>query len=165
VNVSESEREQSQIIRRQFCGARLAVHLLIPFNVTIPPEERDPDLAEKLKAEAPGILAWMIQGCLDWQRERLSPPPVVCEATEAYLASENSVANWIEDCCDQDRNAWESSTALFASWVLWADKAGEPLGTQRDFTQNLESQGFTPVRGRDEKGKRLRGFRGLKLRQ
>jgi putative DNA primase/helicase len=89
-NHKPSLRSVDEAMRRRF-------HL-IPFNVTIPPAERDPDLAEKLKAEAPGILAWMIKGCLDWQRERLSPPPIVCEATEAYLASENSVANWIEAC-------------------------------------------------------------------
>jgi putative DNA primase/helicase len=137
-NHKPSLRSVDEAMRRRF-------HL-IPFNVTILPAERDPDLAEKLKAEAPGILAWMIKGCLDWQRERLSPPPIVCEATEAYLASENSVAHWIEDCCDQDRNAWESSTALFASWVLWADKAGEPAGAMKAFTQNLETQGFTAKR-------------------
>jgi len=133
---------------------------LIPFNVTIPPGERDPNLAEKLQAEGPGILAWMIQGCLAWQRNGLSPPPVVREATEAYLAAENAIASWIDDCCDRDRNAWESSTALFASWVLWADKAGEPAGTMKAFTQNLETQGFTAKRL--TKG---RGFTGLQVRR
>jgi putative DNA primase/helicase len=50
---------------------------LIPFLVTIPAAERDPELGEKLKAEWPGILAWMIDGCLDWQRQRLAPPTAV----------------------------------------------------------------------------------------
>jgi putative DNA primase/helicase len=40
---------------------------LLPFTVRIPPEDRDPHLREKLKAEWPGILAWMIKGCLEWQ--------------------------------------------------------------------------------------------------
>jgi putative DNA primase/helicase len=155
-NHKPSLRSVDEAMRRRF-------HL-IPFNVTIPPAKRDPELAEKLKAEAPGILAWMIEGCLDWQREGLSPPSVVLEATAAYLAAENAVANWIEECCDQDRNAWESSNALFASWMMWAEQTGEPIGTQKAFIQSLEAQGFTPARDRDENGKRLRGFRGLKLR-
>jgi putative DNA primase/helicase len=81
----------------------------------------------------------MIQGCLAWQRDGLSPPPVVREAAEAYLAAENALAGWIDDCCDRDPNAWASSTALFASWVLWAEKAGEPAGTMKAFTQSADS--------------------------
>jgi putative DNA primase/helicase len=38
---------------------------LIPFTVTISPEEQDRDLAAKLEAEAPGILAWAVRGCLE----------------------------------------------------------------------------------------------------
>src|SRR4029077_2383546 len=44
---------------------------LIPFTVTIPAEERDPGLLEKLKTEWPGILHWMIEGCLSWQQRGL----------------------------------------------------------------------------------------------
>jgi putative DNA primase/helicase len=150
-NHKPSLRSVDEAMRRRF-------HL-IPFNVTIPPGERDPDLAEKLKAEAPGILAWMIQGCLDWKRERLSPPRIVCEATEAYLASENALASWIDDCCDVDRNAWESTTALFGSWKVWAEKAGEPIGTRKDFLNNLEKQGFF-----EKRRNHGRGFMGLKVR-
>ena len=52
-------RSVDEAIRRRF-------HM-IPFTVTIPPEERDRGLAEKLKAEWPGVLQWMIEGCLEWQ--------------------------------------------------------------------------------------------------
>lgn len=41
---------------------------LIPFTITIPPAERDLKLADKLKEEWSGILAWAIEGCLEWQR-------------------------------------------------------------------------------------------------
>src|SRR5262249_60312371 len=61
---------------------------LIPFTVTIPPEERDEQLPEKLKAELPGILAWMIRGCTDWLERGLAPPQLVTEATAASRASE-----------------------------------------------------------------------------
>jgi putative DNA primase/helicase len=51
--------------------------LLVPFLVQIPPEERDPDLAERLKAEWSAILRWMIDGCLEWRRIGLSPQPAI----------------------------------------------------------------------------------------
>ena len=47
--------------------------LLVPFTATIPPEKRDPDLSVKLQAERPAILGWMLDGCLEWQRDGLNP--------------------------------------------------------------------------------------------
>ncbi|MCK4150568.1 phage/plasmid primase, P4 family, partial [Ralstonia pseudosolanacearum] len=59
---------------------------LIPFTVTVPPERRDKNLQQKLLAERDGILAWAVQGCLDWQRlGRLDPPQQVLDATEEYF--------------------------------------------------------------------------------
>ena len=76
-------------------------------------------LPEKLKAELPGILAWIVQGWLDWQKQGLAPPAAVSSATEAYLEAEDAVAAWLDECCQRDPKAWESSTALFASWSVW----------------------------------------------
>lgn len=55
---------------------RRRLHLL-PFTVTVPPAERDPDLPEKLRAEWPAILRWMLDGCLEFQRKGLAPPASV----------------------------------------------------------------------------------------
>lgn len=63
---------------------------MIPFTVTIPDDERDSDLADKLKDEWPGILNWMIAGCLYWQAlGGLQPPEAVVKATDAYFAGED----------------------------------------------------------------------------
>src|SRR5580693_8299114 len=106
-NHKPSLRSVDEAIRRRF-------HL-IPFAVTIPPDERDGELTEKLKAEWSGILAWMIEGALDWQTEGLRPPRTVLEATEAYLSAEDAIAAWIDDRCERDTNAWASSSDLFRS--------------------------------------------------
>jgi putative DNA primase/helicase len=73
---------------------------LIPFKVTIPKEERDPDLGKKMQAEWPGILRWAIEGCLAWQRDGLSPPDAVRQATSDYLADEDSIAAWLAEACE-----------------------------------------------------------------
>src|SRR5262249_5031698 len=65
---------------------------LIPFTVTIPSDERDETLPEKLKAELPGIMQWMIEGCVDWQERGLAPPEIVTKATAAYLEAEDALA-------------------------------------------------------------------------
>jgi putative DNA primase/helicase len=46
----------------------------IPFLNKI--TNRDIDLEEKLLAEAPGILSWLVEGCVAYQREGLSEPPI-----------------------------------------------------------------------------------------
>jgi putative DNA primase/helicase len=132
---------------------------LLPFTVTIPPEERDRDLPEKLKAEWPGILRWMIQGCLQWQSIGLAPPPAVRDATAAYLEAEDAVGAWIEECCQCSPQAWGSRRTLFADWSRWATSAGEYVGSQRRFIQALETRGFVPERKRTG-----RGFAGIELR-
>jgi putative DNA primase/helicase len=143
-------RSVDEAIRRRFN--------LVPFNVTIPAEERDPKLREKLKAEWPGILRWLIDGCLAWQRQGLSPPAVVRDATSAYLDAEDALSTWIEECCNRDIDAWTTSTELFGSWKAWAESNGEFVGSPKRFAQNLEARSFQPVRKM-----RGRGFQGLSI--
>ena len=131
---------------------------LIPFTVTISPEERDEALAERLRTEWPGILAWAIAGCLEWQEHGLAPPETVTAATGSYLEAEDAILAWIDEGCERRSDAWESSSVLFASWKNWADKAGEPAGSMKRFVQCLENRGF--------KWRRQavgRGFDGLAL--
>ncbi len=115
---------------------------LIPFTVTIPPGERDPGLSEKLWAEAPGILAWAVEGCLDWQAVRLRAPAVVSTATENYFDSEDAMRLWIADCCDTRSGNSELVGKLFSSWSQWAGVAGEKAGSMKSFTRSLEKHGF-----------------------
>jgi putative DNA primase/helicase len=131
---------------------------LIPFSVTIPPAERDLQLVETLKAEWPGILSWMIQGCLEWQTSGLQPPDVVRNATAAYLQAEDLIATWIDECCQLDPQAWEPTGKLYASWSAWAAQAGEPVGSKKNFVQNLEARSFRPHRTHAG-----RGFYGIKV--
>jgi len=133
---------------------------LIPFSVAIPESERDRDLSEKLKAEWPIILRWMIDGCLEWQRVGLCIPDIVKAATADYMAAEDSMQQWIDECCDIGRAYQTTSEAAFQSWKLWADRSGEHAGSQRKFSQRLEDRGFDKTRTRTG-----RIFFGLAVRE
>jgi putative DNA primase/helicase len=132
---------------------------LVPFTVKIPEDEQDKDLVEKLKAERPGILYWLIEGCLEWQRIGLAPPSVVAEATKEYLASQDSITLWIEDRCIIDASAWTNVTELFASYSNWAQKAGERIGTQKQFKEALEKTRLVSP----HRTNKARGYTGLKI--
>lgn len=59
--------------------------------------EDEPDFEEKLAAEAPGILRWMVEGCIEWQRVGLAEPEAVRRATTRYKSGEDKFAQLIED--------------------------------------------------------------------
>ncbi len=133
---------------------------LIPFTVTIPAAERDPELAEKLKDEWPGILQWAIDGCCAWQSEGLLAPKAVTDATENYFAVEDALARWLEDCTELKDGAWESASVLFGNWKSWAESSGEFVGSQKRFSENLAARGYKQLRK-----KTGRGFDGIRLIQ
>jgi putative DNA primase/helicase len=135
---------------------------LIPFTVTIPVSERDPDLAEKLKAEWPGILRWMIAGCLEWQKQGLNPPKAVVDASNAYFDEQDTLQAWIDDCCEVDREnpeLWDKVGSLYKSWKEWCTKGGNEAGSSRAFTDALAEAGFQ----RNRTGPRGRHFWGIRL--
>jgi putative DNA primase/helicase len=131
---------------------------LLPFTVTVHASERDLELTEKLREEWGGILQWMIEGCLAWQSHGLQAPKVVSEATENYLAAEDVLSRWIEDRCELQAAHWTPGAVLFDSWRQWAVTNCEFVGSPKQFSQNLESRGFTP-----KKTRAARGFLGIGL--
>jgi P4 family phage/plasmid primase-like protien len=116
---------------------------LIPWSVTIPPAERDLKLSEKLCAELPGILAWIVQGCLAWRRDGLRAPDEVRQATSEYRAEMDLLAGFFEDCCVVHRNAEVGATDLYNTYKSWAETSGERIETQRKFGTRLAERGFT----------------------
>lgn len=115
---------------------------LIPFAITIPEAERDQKLVEKLKAEWPGILQWLVDGCRAWFEQKLSTPASVRTATSEYLSEEDSVGAWITECCTISETRFTLLRELYDSWRRWADKAGEFAGSQKRFARSLQERGF-----------------------
>lgn len=124
---------------------------LLPFTKT--PREKDPDLEEKLRQEWPQIMRWMIDGCLQWQAEGLSPPAQVSAATAEYFADQDSLSQWLDERCE--RNSQEmiqdgihsammccGSSVLFSDWKSWCEANGENAGSNKSFSEILERHGF-----------------------
>jgi putative DNA primase/helicase len=138
--------------------------ILIPFGVFIPPLERDGDLAEKLAAEATGILAWAVQGCMDWQRERLALPEVVREATQEYREAMDAIGEFIEERCVIGDEFEIGASDLFAAYKDWASVNSEYTYNQRRFGDALSERGYEVGRitAGPDKGRKLRKRISLK---
>jgi putative DNA primase/helicase len=132
---------------------------LIPFSVRIPEAGVDPELPQKLKNELPGILAWAVQGCLDWQRHGLAEPAVVGAATAGYQQEMDVLAAFLEDRCVKAAVASVPVKDLYAAYQAWCEENGEYCVKQRQLTERLKERGVEP--GKDRKA---RLWLGLRLR-
>lgn len=119
---------------------------LIPFAVTIPPDEQDPDLAETLRTEMPGILAWIVRGCLSWQRDGLGNPDAVRDATEEYRSDMDVLGSWIADRCVTARSAKARASELYRSYHGWCEAGEERPLTQTAFGRRLAERGYVKLR-------------------
>jgi putative DNA primase/helicase len=119
---------------------------LVPFTVTIPPNERDRTLPAKLRAEQRGILAWAVQGCLNWQQHGLGEPEAVQKATGAYKEEMDTLGAFIRECCVIDQNAHVGAEALYKEFRDWCDRNGERHGTQSKFRQHLLERGLQQIK-------------------
>jgi putative DNA primase/helicase len=133
---------------------------LVPFTVT--PAQVDRQLGEKLKAEYPAILAWMIEGTKAWREQGLQPPLTVRAAAEEYLQDNDTVGAWLRECCEEDANATTLTTEIFGSWREWANANNEYVGTMKRLVQALRTRGFE--KWHDPQTRRA-GLRGLSIRQ
>ena len=79
---------------------------LVPFTVKFwMPEDnpppgaplQDPDLANTLLTELPGVLNWAIEGCLKWQREGLHIPKIIKVATDEYRAEQDVLRPFLDE--------------------------------------------------------------------
>ena len=122
---------------------------LIPFAVTIPEARQDKHLTDKLVAEWPGILAWAVRGCIDWQERQcdLEFPEAVKRATEEYRADSDHVADFIAECCvdwrgHEDQNMRAPKERVYLAYCSWCRSVGEDVLTRNAFNSRLRIHGF-----------------------
>ncbi len=145
---------------------------LVPFAVSIPPEDREQDLDHHLvEEEGPEILRWLVDGCLLWRRHGLAPPGDVELATEAYRQGEDHVEQALNDVLADPASSpwaaegWESSKALMDAYSEWCEGNSVPERQRisaKALGQRLEARGAMADR-KKVAGKVTRGWRGVCL--
>lgn len=137
---------------------------LIPFNVRIAKEKVDKDLFQKLKAEASGILAWMVRGCLEWQRRGLGMPPEIKQATDEYREAEDIVGRFLRECVEfgPTRAYVTTNGGLMKKMKEWCDGLNLYAPGERTVAERLLSLGASRIVNIGSK--KERGWRGLRLR-
>lgn len=120
---------------------------LIPFTETIPEDERDPHLSERLKAELPGVLAWAVKGCMAFLEHGLRPPENVKAATAAYRSDSDALGAFIAETCVTDPVFTCLVGKLYSAYQRWCDETGDRAMSKRMLGMRLEERGFVSHRG------------------
>lgn len=144
-------RGTDQAIWRRIC--------LVPFKVTIPAEEQDHQLGQKLHAELAGILTWAVQGCLEWQDQGLNPPAAVLAATESYRGEMDTLGDFLEERCVVELGASVSAKGLYQAYAEWTAANGEKPMAKNAFGMRLGERGFSGSRSSDRKDRVWKGLR------
>jgi len=137
---------------------------LMPWTVSIPPAEQDKKLPKKLRAELPGVLAWIVRGCLEWRHKGLQAPEEVRRATVEYRAEMDVVGAFLAECCVLGSDQDVSAADLYKAYGEWCKDTGEAQVKQRRFGGQLTERGaFERYRGGKSGGHRWRGLDLLTL--
>lgn len=147
-------------IKRRLMLVPFAVRFWNPAKNETGPDHlrRDDGLKKRLLAEAPGILAWLVRGCLEWQRDGLGEPPDVASATAEYLHDEDQVGQFIDARYGRTSDNWSVLLKdIWDDYVKWCEQESERpvLRTSRHLASDLRARGFEVKPG---KGKQVKVY-------
>jgi P4 family phage/plasmid primase-like protien len=124
---------------------------VIPFEVYFPPERRIKGLSDILIAEeGPGILRWLVEGCLEWQRIGLAEPRKILDAIKSYRNEQDVIGDFIDQCCESfldhptlRTSARVKSSELYGRYADWSKENGEKkVLTNRQFSSKITNRGY-----------------------
>lgn len=132
---------------------------LVPFLKQFSGAEKDPALGEKLKSEREGILAWLVRGCLAWQKEGMPTPAVVADAVRTYREDSDTLREFIEDNIIVSPASRVARTDLYSQYRTWAETEGLRPFSGRTFTARFRDRGIA----HDVRSNGARYWEGIQL--
>jgi len=133
---------------------------VVPFDVVIPEDERDPELPDRLKQSPAAVMTWVYQGWIDYQKQGLNPPDAVRARTLKYQQDSDVLARFLAERT-MSGHGFVKARELFTAWSDWCRENKEPaeaIGSEVKFAESMLARGF-------EKKKAAAGmvYRGLML--
>ncbi len=124
---------------------------VVPFDVVIPPAERDGGLKERLKLHADAVLTWAVNGFFDYEDNGgMREPASVVRATDNYQTRSDPVKRFIsdEECIIRGPQCAARTSGLYAEWRMWAFRDGAGEMSEKAFGAELDRLGFSAVKKR-----------------
>lgn len=110
------------------------------------------NLIDKILLELPGVLAWLVEGCLKWQQQGLSPPEKIIEDSNKYREHEDDIQDFLDECCLVDKTNTDITNRTtandlyqrFKTW--WQSRNSYKCMPQKEFSDILQLKGFTKIK-------------------
>ena len=118
---------------------------LVPWTQTISADRKDVRFREKLvRAEGPGILAWIVQGARDYLENGLPRPEAVTDATADYRVESDVVGAFLSERCNQGNSdaLFCPSAELLKAFNAYAKEQGEGELSARAFADRMARRGI-----------------------
>jgi len=135
---------------------------LVPFDVVIPDAEQDHRLAERLRDELPGVLAWLVNGCLEWREHGLTMPDEIRDATAGYQLEMDPLASFLDARTVTEEGTSVAAGLLYQDYCVWSKETGDQPMSQRAFSARLTERGVNHSGREPGSGRYL--YRGFRLR-
>lgn len=118
--------------------------IIIPFERHFDESEQDKTLKKEFaKPEVQSaILNWLLEGYALLQKEGLSLPQSVKDATSQYQHDSDKMILFMEDCMEAG-NYEERTSSVYQRYKEWCQENGHYAESMKNFKQSLEA--VTPV--------------------
>lgn len=135
---------------------------LVPWEVQIPNAEQDKTLPARLvQEEAPGILAWLVRGCIAWQNHELGSAKAIDEATRKYRDGEDVIGRWLEERCDF--HGWMPQAEAYENFKTWCEAEGMDPWKRKTFKDRVLEREHISEAKRDNGS--VRAFQGISIKR
>ena len=92
---------------------------------TMPFERKaDKDLMNKLKQEAPGIIAWVIRGYMDYLNQGIKPPKSVMASVREFQLENDTIRLFISEALVPDSKESIPARNLYMAYLKWTKDIG-----------------------------------------
>ncbi|CUT12519.1 DNA primasehelicase phageassociated [Bradyrhizobium sp.] len=115
---------------------------LVPFSITIPKEDRDIHLGDKLRGEASGILNWLLDGLRVWLDKGLQEPADVLQATADYRSASDPLGRFLTACVTESLGDRVQSSVLHQVYEAWCKASGENAWKNRGLSLAMSERGY-----------------------
>lgn len=102
----------------------------------------DVHLPDKLEAELPGILRWLVEGCLEWQAVGLRPPARVIADTDEYRGDVDILGRFLSESYIRFPGARTQCGDLYEVYEKWAKANGLKPWSSIKLSKELSSRGL-----------------------